>query len=62
MIALILDINLAVWGLNPKDYFRAVGQSLALHPDIPINLIETESAPTRLIQEIETIGIIAVAM
>jgi predicted nucleotidyltransferase len=51
------DVDLAVWGLNPQAYFRAVGQLLALHPDISVDLIEVETAPPRLLQEIETTGV-----
>jgi predicted nucleotidyltransferase len=51
------DVDLAVWGLNPQDYFRAVGQLLALHPDISVDLVEVETAPPRLLQEIETTGV-----
>lgn len=50
------DVDLAVWGLNPQDYFRAVGQLLALHPDMPVDLAEWETASPRLHQEIETRG------
>ena len=52
------DVDLAVWGLNPRDYFRAVGQLLALHPDILVDLVEAETAPSRLLHEIETTGVI----
>lgn len=51
------DVDLAVWGLNPQDYFRAVGQLLALHPDILVDLVEVETAPPRLLHEIETTGV-----
>jgi predicted nucleotidyltransferase len=51
------DVDLAVWGLDPKDYFRAVGQLVSLHPDISVDLVEAESAPQRLLREIETTGV-----
>lgn len=52
------DVDLAVWGLNPQDYFQAVGQLLALHPDISVDLVEVETASPRLRQAIETTGVI----
>lgn len=52
------DVDLAVWGLNPQEYFRAVGQLLALHPDILVDLVEAETAPPRLLQAIETTGVV----
>jgi uncharacterized protein len=46
------DVDLAVWGLAPQDYYRAVGKLQGLHPDMPVDLIEAESAPERLLGEI----------
>lgn len=51
------DVDLAVWGLNPQDYFRAVGQLLALHPDIAVDLVEIETASPRLRCAIESTGV-----
>ncbi|MDX2242191.1 MAG: nucleotidyltransferase domain-containing protein [Leptolyngbyaceae cyanobacterium bins.302] len=51
------DVDLAVWGLKPQDYFRAVGQLLALHPDMPVDLVEAETAPPRILHAIETTGV-----
>ncbi|GAB4146266.1 MAG: hypothetical protein Fur0046_24150 [Cyanobacteria bacterium J069] len=51
------DVDLAVWGLNPRDYFRAVGELLAIDPDMPIDLVEAESASPRILAEIEAIGV-----
>jgi predicted nucleotidyltransferase len=36
------DVDLAVWGLNPQDLYKAVGQLLALAPDIPIDVVPIE--------------------
>ncbi|MDX2216703.1 MAG: nucleotidyltransferase domain-containing protein [Oculatellaceae cyanobacterium bins.114] len=52
------DVDLAVWGLAPQDYYRAVGCLLALQPGILIDLVEVESAPTRLLTEIEASGLV----
>jgi len=51
------DVDLAVWGLDPRAYFRAVGQLLAIDPDMPIDLIEAESAPPRILAEIAATGV-----
>lgn len=51
------DVDLAVWGLKPRDYFRAVGQVLALHADIAVDLVEVETAPPRLRYAIESTGV-----
>jgi predicted nucleotidyltransferase len=51
------DVDLAVWGLDPKDYFRGLGQLLSLEPDISVDLIDAELAPPRILQDIESQGI-----
>lgn len=51
------DVDLAVWGLAPRDYFRAVGQLLAIDPDMPIDVIEAESASPRMLAEIAATGV-----
>ncbi len=51
------DVDLAVWGLPPEDYYRAVGQLLALEPEISVDLIEAELAPPRILQEIIDTGV-----
>jgi predicted nucleotidyltransferase len=51
------DVDLAVWGLDSRDYYRALGCLLALEPDMPIDLIEAESAPPRILNEILESGV-----
>jgi len=51
------DLDLAVWGLAPDNYYRAVGRLLALDPRILIDLVEAESAPARILAVIETAGV-----
>jgi uncharacterized protein len=46
------DVDLAVWGLEPQQYYRAVGKLQGLHRDMPVDLIEAESASPRLLREI----------
>lgn len=52
------DVDLAVWGINSRDYFRAVGELLSLNPDIAVDLVEAETAPARILQAIETTGVV----
>jgi predicted nucleotidyltransferase len=50
------DIDLAVWGLPERDYYRAVGRLLSLDPDISFDLIEVEFASQRLRKRIQLEG------
>ena len=43
------DIDLAVWGLEERLYYRAVSRLLDLEPSISIDLIEAELAPPNLL-------------
>ncbi|NJN21864.1 MAG: hypothetical protein HC812_12635 [Leptolyngbya sp. RL_3_1] len=49
---------MAVWGLNPRDLYRAVGRLLALDPDIPIDVVPIEDARSRLQATIEQTGVV----
>lgn len=51
------DVDLAVWGLKPQAYYRAVGCLLALDPRIQIDLVEVEFASPRILSAIETTGV-----
>ena len=51
------DLDLAVWGLNPRQYYRAVGRLLSLAPSIPVDLVEVEIAPSHLLTSIINEGI-----
>jgi uncharacterized protein len=51
------DIDLAVWGLDEKHYYRAQGQLLALDPEFEIDLILMEDAPVSLKEKIDSEGI-----
>lgn len=42
------DIDLAVWGLKERDYYRAVGMLQGLDPDFSIDLIMFEDASVEL--------------
>jgi predicted nucleotidyltransferase len=51
------DLDLAVWGLDEKDYYRAVSCLLDLDPVISIDLVEAELAPPALLAAIEREGV-----
>ncbi len=55
------DLDLAVWDLDERLYFRAQGQILALHsavePDIEIDLVRYEDARPALREAIDREGI-----
>lgn len=50
------DIDLAVWGIDESEYYRAVSQLLSLDPDISFDLVEVEHASPRLREKIEREG------
>lgn len=52
------DVDLAVWGLNEKDYYRAVARLLDIEPSISVDLVEVEFASPRLRATIEKEGVI----
>ena len=47
------DVDLAVWGLADREYFRAVSHLLSLDPGISVDLVAGESAPASLLAAIE---------
>ena len=50
------DIDLAVWGLDEKQYYRAVARLLALDPAFEIDLVMGEEIPASLLAGIEKEG------
>lgn len=42
------DVDLAVWGLDPRDFLRAVAAVTCLDPEIGVDLIAFEEAPESL--------------
>jgi predicted nucleotidyltransferase len=52
------DVDLAVWGLDERLYLRAVSRLLDLDPEISVDLVEMEFAPSRLREAIEQEGMI----
>lgn len=51
------DVDLAVWGLDERRYYRAVADLLALDPAIEIDLVMVEDAPFTLRASIEREGV-----
>jgi predicted nucleotidyltransferase len=46
------DIDLAVWGLPEKDYFKAVGVLLDIAEDFSLDLIEAQHARSYILPAI----------
>lgn len=51
------DVDMAVWGLDERKYYRVVAQLLTLDPAIKIDLVMAENVPAVLLSSIETEGI-----
>ena len=52
------DVDLAVWGLNERLYYRAVSRLLDLDPAISVDLVEAEFASPTLLAIIEQEGVL----
>ena len=50
------DIDLAVWGLDEKYYYRAVARLLALDAEFEVDLVMGEAIPASLLAVIEREG------
>ena len=51
------DVDIAAWGLAPEDTFRAIGAVMDLDTDVPVNLVDVNTARDTLLAEIERYGI-----
>lgn len=51
------DIDIAVWGMDEKRYYRAVAQLLMRDPDVSFDLILAEDAGKSINKRIEKEGI-----
>jgi len=51
------DVDLAVWGMDEKKYFRAVSQLISLNPEIKTDLIMGENAQNSMLTRIENEGV-----
>lgn len=50
------DIDLAVWGIDERDYLRAVSQLLDLS-DFSVDLVEAENTSPKLLNAIQSTGV-----
>jgi predicted nucleotidyltransferase len=51
------DVDVAVWGLAPEDTFRAIGAVLDMETEVPVNLVDINTARKSLREVIEQEGI-----
>ncbi len=51
------DIDIAAWGLSPEDTFRAIGVVMDLRTEIPVNLVDVNTAHPSLLRVIEQDGV-----
>lgn len=51
------DVDLAVWGLPERDYYRTVSRLLDLDPAFEIDLVRAEEAPASLLDRIAREGV-----
>jgi uncharacterized protein len=51
------DVDIAAWGLAPEDTFRAIGRVMDLPTEIPVNLVDVNTARPSLVAAIERDGI-----
>ena len=52
------DVDLAVWGLDDRNYLRAVAAVTGLDPEISVDLISVEEAPESLRKLIQDEGVL----
>jgi predicted nucleotidyltransferase len=51
------DVDIAAWGIPPRDIFRAIGALLELDPTIAVNLAPAESCRPALLTAIAQEGV-----
>lgn len=51
------DVDIAAWGIAPEDTFRAIGAVMDLDTEIPVNLVDVNTARSSLLAAIEQDGI-----
>jgi predicted nucleotidyltransferase len=47
------DVDIAAWGVHPKDTFRAIGVIMDLDTEVPVNLVDVNTASPSLLEAIE---------
>jgi len=51
------DVDLAAWGLAPRDTFRAMNAVADVQREIEMNLVDVGTCPAELLAEIERQGV-----
>lgn len=51
------DVDIAAWGIAPEDTFRAIGAVMDLGAEIPVNLVDVNTAQPSLLAVIEQDGV-----
>jgi uncharacterized protein len=51
------DVDIAAWGIASEDTFRAIGAVMDLQTEIPINLVDVNTARPSLLASIERDGV-----
>lgn len=51
------DVDIAAWGIAPEDTFRAIGVISELDTDVPVNLVDVNTARASLLEVITRDGI-----
>jgi predicted nucleotidyltransferase len=51
------DVDLAAWGIQPQDTFRAIGMVMDLDAEIELNLVDVGTCSTALLATIEQEGV-----
>ena len=52
------DVDIAAWGISPRDTFRAMGAVSDLDDTIEVNLVDVETCKPKLLASIEQEGIL----
>jgi len=51
------DVDIAAWGICPKDTFRAIGAAMDLDPEIEVSLVDVGACRPSLLAVIEEEGV-----
>jgi predicted nucleotidyltransferase len=51
------DVDIAAWGIAMEDTFRAIGVIMDLETEVPVNLVDVNTASPSLLETIEREGI-----
>ena len=51
------DVDIAAWGIAPEDTFQAIGTVMEMETEVPVNLVDVNTARPSLLAVIERDGI-----